>query len=426
MSATDSSRPGLPRLAAVAAQIQAEQPTRLRDALELTQAALEAVDPEAATVRALDGVDLGFEKMAVVALGKAAPAMARGAARALDTSARSILVVTDHDAAVPVGTELIVSSHPVPDGRSLAAGRRLLEVVERSQLPVLFLISGGGSALAEVPAEGLSLADVAATYRAMLHANIGIDEANIVRAHISRIKGGRLAAVTPLPVATILISDVGPHPHLVASGPTLPCTSTPDQALEVIKRHRLDLPAAVVATLSKGIPAPRLAEAPVVMAADGKMAAEAAVEAGRRRGLPTSLLTTSLHGEARTAVRDALIFVHAGEIAVLAGETTVEVRGNGRGGRNQEAALAATTEIAGTPWSVLTFGTDGIDGPTDAAGAYVDGATGQRLRAAGIDVDDALERNDSYSALGAVDALVRIGPTGANVADLWIVDRRDD
>jgi glycerate 2-kinase len=102
------------------------------------------------------------------------------------------------------------------------------------------------------------------------------------------------------------------------------------------------------------------------------------------------------------------------------------VRGNGRGGRNQEAALAATTEIAGTPWSVLTFGTDGIDGPTDAAGAYVDGATGQRLRAAGIDVDDALERNDSYSALGAVDALVRIGPTGANVADLWIVDRRDD
>jgi hypothetical protein len=152
MSATDSSRPGLPRLAAVAAQIQAEQPTRLRDALELTQAALEAVDPEAATVRALDGVDLGFEKMAVVALGKAAPAMARGAARALDTSARSILVVTDHDAAVPVGTELIVSSHPVPDGRSLAAGRRLLEVVERSELPVLFLISGGGSALAEVPA----------------------------------------------------------------------------------------------------------------------------------------------------------------------------------------------------------------------------------------------------------------------------------
>lgn len=426
MSATSSPGPGLARLAATAGQIQAERPPRLRDALELIQAALEAVDPEAATVRALDGLHLGFENVTVVALGKAAPAMARGAARALDTRARSFLVVTDHDERVPEGTELIVSSHPLPDARSLTAGQRLLEVVRESEFPILFLISGGGSALAEVPERGLGLTDVAASYRAMLLANVGIDEANVVRAHISRIKGGRLAAAASSPVATILISDVGPHPHLVASGPTLPCTSDPHDALEVIHRHRLDVPPAVIATLTEGLPAPRLPEAPVVMAADGQMAAEAAVEAGKRRELPAFLLTTSLHGEARGAMRAALSVSPIGEIAVLAGETTVEVRGDGRGGRNQEAALAAATEIAGTPWSVLTFGTDGIDGPTDAAGAYVDGATSHRLGAAGIDVDDALERNDSYSALGAVDALIRIGPTGANVADLWIVDRRED
>lgn len=412
------------RLAEIAHRIHADQPARLRELLDLIDSALDAVDPEAATVRALDDLDFGSGGLTVIALGKAAPAMARGAVAALGEDAVRVVVVTDHHEALPDGAEEMITSHPVPDERSVAAGRRLLEVVAATSYPVLFLISGGGSALVEVPAPGLHLSDLIATYQVMLRANVSIEEANTVRAHLSRIKGGRLAAAARNPMATILISDVGPRPHLVASGPTLACPTTPSQALDVIHRHRLEVPPAVETALTQAQPGPVLADTPVVIAADGATAAGAAVEAGRARQLPISLHTSSLNGEARTAMRLALTEVPAGEIAVLAGETTVEVRGDGRGGRNQEGALAAVEDLAGSPWSVLTFGTDGIDGPTDAAGAYVDGATRARLRSAGIDVDDALARNDSNPALAAVEALIRTGPTGANVADLWIIDRR--
>ncbi|HSJ34132.1 MAG TPA: DUF4147 domain-containing protein [Acidimicrobiia bacterium] len=412
------------RLAEMADRIHADQPNRLGELLDLIQSALDAVEPETATVRALDDLDLGSGEVTVVALGKAAPAMARGAVAALGENAVQVVVVTDHHETLPGGAEEMISSHPVPDERSLAAGHRLLEVVAAASHPVLFLISGGGSALVEVPAPGLNLSDLIATYQAMLLANVSIEEANTVRAHLSRIKGGRLAAATRNPMATILISDVGPNPHLVASGPTLPCRTTPSRALDVIRRHGLEVPPAVEAALSRAEPVPPLADSPVLIAADGATAAAAAVGAGRARGLPVSLHTTALKGEARTAMRLALTQVPVGEVAVLAGETTVEVRGDGRGGRNQEAALAAVEHLAGSPWAVLTFGTDGIDGPTEAAGAYVDGSTRARLRSAGIDIEDALARNDSNPALAAVDALIRTGPTGANVADLWIIDRR--
>lgn len=425
MNSSERPVPPSSRLTEAADRIRAERPNRLRDALDLIRAALEAVDPEAATRRSLHDLGLGSETMTIIALGKAAPAMARGAVGVLGSGARSILVVTDHDEPVPDGTELIVSSHPVPDGRSLAAGLRMLDLVTQSPHPILFLISGGGSALAEVPAEGLELEDVAATFQAILRSGMSIEDANVIRAHISRLKGGRLAAATRQPVATILISDVGPDPHLVASGPTVQCTSTPADALDIIHRHRLDVPDPVLASLADGRGAPPLADSPTVMAADGTMAAEAAVDAGRRRNLPIQLLTSSLDGEAGTAMRECLDSFPRGEIAVLAGETTVEVRGDGVGGRNQEAALAAVDVLAGTATSVLTFGTDGVDGPTDAAGAYVDGTTRDRLSAAGIDIDSALARNDSHTALAAVDALVRTGPTGVNVADIWIIDRRD-
>lgn len=425
MSSTGSSSPFRGLIAAGIERVDADRPQRLRDALELVQAALEAVDPEEATFRALNDLDLTPGEMTVVALGKAAPAMTRGAIRFLGARAARILVVADHSEPLPAKCDLIVSSHPIPDERSLAAGRRMLELVAESPHPVLFLISGGGSALAEVPAPGLELEDVAATFRAILRSGMSIEEANVVRAHISRLKGGRLAAASGQPVATILVSDVGSDPHLVASGPTVPCSSTPADALDAIRRHHLEVPNRVLASLAHGREAPSLAGSPTVMAADGVMAAEAAVDAGRRRGFPIGLLTSELDGEARTAMYESFGSVPRGEIAVLSGETTVEVRGDGVGGRNQEAALAAVDLLAGTAASVLTFGTDGVDGPTDAAGAYVDGATRDRLVAAGIDVDDALARNDSHTALAAVGALIRTGPTGVNVADIWIIDRRD-
>lgn len=416
--------PSRPRLVDVAASVAAREPARLRELLALVDAGLDAVDPELAVAAALTPHRPKLAGATVIALGKAAPAMARGAARALPEGVGRLVVVTDHPEPVPAGAEILVTSHPLPDDRSLAAGRLLLEVVAASAQPILFLISGGGSALAEVPGPGLSLADVTATYAAMLRVPLTIEEANTVRSHLSRLKGGRLAAAARVPVLSLLVSDVGPHPHLIASGPTVACRSSPADALAVIRRHHLEVPGSVVAYLATAGPPPALQPAPVVTAADGATAAAAAAAAGRRRHLPVTVVATDLAGEARRAAREVIAATPPGQIGIFAGETTVAVRGEGAGGRNQEGALAAAAVLDGTDSALLTFGTDGVDGPTDAAGGYVDGSTGAALRAAGIDVDATLAENDSHTALASIGAVVRTGPTGMNVADLWVVDRR--
>lgn len=401
--------------------VHLEDTSRADLVLAMLSAALTAVDPEAATRRALAGrVD---RPTAIVALGKAAPAMSRGAA-AVWGGAKDIVIVTDHEEDVPPGAELWITSHPIPDASSERAGRRLLEVVGEAE-NVVFLISGGGSALAEVPAPHLIVDELAATYALMLREGLSIEETNTVRSHLSALKGGRLAAAVGGRMVTVLVSDVISRPHLIASGPTVPCPTVPGDALDVLQRHGLveSVPDTVLHVLTDAEPPPRIPASEILVAADGHVAARAAVAAAQDRGASAGILTTHLDGAAAEASRWAVNRTAPGEIAVLAGETTVEVRGGGRGGRNQEAALAAAILIEDTPVVFASLGTDGVDGPTDAAGAIVDGSTARRIRQAGIDPEAALGDNDSYPALDAAGALIRCGPTGTNVADVWVVDK---
>lgn len=395
-------------------------PTRRRTLLDLLTTALLAVDPERLTAAAVRRLDIA-SPVTVIALGKAAPGMARGAAAVLGAS--SGLVVTDHPEEVPAGYELVVGDHPLPGKESVRAGRRALEVAARSQLPVLFLISGGGSALCELPAPGLELADLVATTRLLLASGAGIDEINLVRRHLSAVKGGRLGAVAGSVVATLVLSDV-PSGQLgtVSSGPTVAEPSTPDDALRVIKRYRLPSGRPVMTALERSSPAPRPRPHPLVRVADGQDAAAAARDRATAIGL-RAIVAPVLTGEAST---QALAMVESSlpGITIAAGETTVRVTGNGRGGRNQHAALAAAIHLDGNPEVVFAaLATDGVDGPTTAAGAIVDGTTCGRARALGLDPGRHLAESDAYPLLMQIGDGLRCGPTGTNVADLWVVWR---
>lgn len=415
-----------PDLSALASSITASDPDRCRSLLGLLGHGLSVVDPETAVARALTRDELAGQEITVVAVGKASPAMARGADAALGDRVRHWLVVSDHSEPVPAGAELMVTAHPIPDPSSLEAGRRLLETVRMPADHIVFLVSGGGSALAEVPRRGIGLEDLARVYDLLLREGVAIEEANVIRSHLSALKGGKLATAAAAPVTTVVLSDVGPRLDLVASGPSIPSSSRPADALAILGRHGLleRVPPATLSVLEDDAGPPAVGWSRVICAGDGEAAATAVVAAGEDVGIPISVVTVSLDGEAAEAARWALEAVTEGEVGVMAGETTVTVRGSGRGGRNQEAALAAAMAIEGGTDVFVTLGTDGIDGPTDAAGAYVEGATAGRLRKAGFDPVTVLANNDSHPALDAAGALIRTGPTGINVADLWLVDRR--
>ncbi len=377
----------------------------------------------------------------VAALGKAAPGLALAWMQAAPGWASMLFVLTPHG--VPVPHELREAAtvrrgaHPFPDAAGEAAARELLSLAEglgRADLLVV-LLSGGASALLAAPEPPLTLEDVAATTRALLRAGAPIRAVNTVRRQILRAGGGGLArAASPAPVVTLVLSDVlgDPLPD-IASGPTVPSPTGASDALAVLDRFgvRDSVPRAVVELLSRqsGVEAP-LRPTPgsrtVILANNRTAVAAAAAELGRL-GYGSLTPELPLTGEAR--VRGT----HLGALArclrprgpfalVLGGETTVTVRGSGRGGRNQELALAAALQLEGGPPRVLlAAGTDGIDGLSEAAGALVDPGTTDRLRAAGFDPRAALAANDSGSALAAAgDALVT-GPTGTNVCDVTLL-----
>lgn len=404
----------------------ADDPTRRSRLLAVVHHAVGAVEPAAATAGHIGALLPDSGTVTVVAIGKAAPAMTRGALTGIDPDRLGeVLVISDHPEALPSNAELLLGSHPVPDRASFHAGDRALEVAEAADGFVVFLISGGGSALAEVPADGVDVAELAALYAAMLRSGAPIEAMNTVRIHLSGLKGGRLAAALAPGVghATVVLSDVGSDPSLVASAPTIATATTPAEATDVLHRWQLwdDTGATLRRCLEDGRPTATPTPGPVVLAGDGRLAAEAAAEAAGRAGMAVRVATTALAGIATEAAA-ALVADMGGELLVAAGETTVEVRGSGLGGRNQEAALAAAIALHGTSGAFVAFGTDGIDGPTDAAGAYVDGGTLDRMLAAGVDPAAALADNDSHRALEAAGALIRTGPTGVNVADLWLFD----
>jgi glycerate 2-kinase len=432
--------------------------TLRRDAAALAGAALAGADAGAAVFRHLrvDAHTLAagpltrplrdIDRLVILGAGKAAPAMAAAAERVLGDAVAGGLIVTPHDAprttrrvrALPAG-------HPLPDADGLAASEALLELAAdlRPRDHALFLISGGASAMLVAPTPPLGLHELRATTLALLRSGADIHDVNTVRRHLSRVAGGWLAAVLhPCPSWTLVLSDVvGDDLSAVGSGPTLPDPTTFGHALAVVDRYdlRRALPDAVIAHLESGHAGavddtPKLGNPWFDIAAAGLAgsvahAVDAAQREALRRGYLADVESVHLQGEARAVgvqLAQAALTLQRDlvrpTVALFGGETTVTMRGAGRGGRNQELALAAAGALDGHPGVVvLALATDGTDGDSDAAGAIIDGGTAARLRARGVDLLTALAHNDSHPALDAAGDLLRTGPTGTNTMDVIAV-----
>lgn len=393
---------------------------------------------------------LGRGRVALVAVGKAAVPMARAAEEVLgDRLADGIAVSTA--ATDPLRkVRLLTASHPVPDARGLAAAAEvesLARTLGRNDL-LLVLLSGGASALLPAPAEGVTLEDKARTTALLLRAGATIHETNAVRKHLSRLKGGGLArAAAPARVVTLVLSDVvGDDLSTIASGPTVPDPTTFADALDVLRRREIlaDVPAPVRERLERGARGERpetpkpgdeaLRRAATRIVGSNRLSVEAAAREARRQGLRPLVLTTRLEGEAREAARVLVAVLRecvessrpaAPPLCLLAGgETTVTVRGDGQGGRNQELAVAAAQCLAGfpVPAVVASLATDGIDGASDAAGGIADDTSVARAASLGLAPAAAfLAANDTRNYLGPLGDLVVTGATGTNVVDVVIL-----
>ncbi|HVW92827.1 MAG TPA: glycerate kinase [Devosia sp.] len=413
-----------------------------RDLLEsLFRAAVARAEPGPAIAAALPEKPRG--RTIVIGAGKAAAQMAAAFEKAWDAPLQG-LVVTRYGYAAPTSRiEVLEASHPVPDVAGEAAAARLMAMLRGLTADdlVVALISGGGSALLAAPGPGMTLADEQAVNVALLASGAPIGVMNAIRKELSRVKGGRLAALAaPARVVTLVVSDVpGDDPSLVASGPTVPNLSSRAEARRLVGLYGIDLPPAAAAALAgEDNPAPRpddprFARNHVEIIASASLSLEAAAATARAAGVEAAILSDAIEGEAREVAK-----VHAAiarEIAtrnrpftrpvvlLSGGETTVTLRGKGgKGGRNAEFLLAFAIAIDGlTGIAALAADTDGIDGTEDNAGAFADGTTAARLRAAGIDPLDALARNDAFTAFAAIGDLFVTGPTGTNVNDFRAV-----
>ena len=397
---------------------------------------LAAVDPEPATRRwALDRQrrthDVAHH---VLAIGKAAGAMARGfVAAGVAPVGRGLVVTRDGHAPGPPAFETRFAGHPLPDARSAAAGEAALAFAARvpASDTLVVLVSGGASALVACPVAGVPLADLARVTEALMRAGADIAALNRVRKRLSRVAGGGLLAASgTASVEVALVSDVpGDAPGVIGSGPCWPGDDGSAAPLDDVVRAMGDaVPSAVRRALAHRRPETARSVRPPhrIVARNADAVAGMAREAARR-GLRAVALDEPLHGEARAAGAALVAASRArpGPAVLLAGgETTVTVAGHGRGGRNQEVALGAALALAsgGPPAvSVLAAGTDGSDGPTDAAGAFADASTVARGRARGVDAAAALAANDAYSFFAAEGGIFRTGPTGTNVMDVALV-----
>ena len=390
-----------------------------------------------------------ISNLRLVGAGKATAAMAAAAEAILGDRIEYGAINTKYGHALPLArVETFEAGHPVPDEAGVAGTRRQLELLTdlAPDALVLGLFSGGGSALLPAPAEGLTLAEKQETTRLLLACGATIDEINALRKHLSAIKGGLLArAAAPARVVALMLSDVIGDPlDTIASGPTHPDTTTFDDCLAIVDRYDLrdQLPSPVRKHLEAGARGeqpetpkpgdPCFARAESLVIGNSRLAIDAAAHKASALGYKVLVLTSRLQGEARQAAA-ALVSI-AQETAetnrpiarpaclIAGGETTVTLRNNGKGGRNQELALAAALQLEGWPAiTLLSGGTDGTDGPTDAAGALADGQTLSRARAQGLNARAFLDRHDSYPFFAALDDLVITGPTGTNVMDLQIV-----
>jgi len=377
----------------------------------------------------------------IIAFGKASLPMADSLAEILRDRLTGGVVIPKHAAGWTSGRLAVMEGgHPVPDERSLAAGRRVIELISglREEDLVFCLISGGGSALMAAPVGGVTLSDLQALTSSLLACGASIEDINILRRHLDLLKGGGLARLAfPARVVSLILSDVVGNPlEAIASGPTAPDPTTCADALAVLEKYKLPkkIPESVITALRSGYETIKPGDAVFenvdnLLVGSNLIAAQAALKQADIESFHPYLLRTDLQGEARQVAVELCRTLRwawqTGNPAprpaciIAGGETTVTLVGNGRGGRNTELALASVTELADFPEvMLLSLATDGEDGPTDAAGAVVNGETLGRAFAMGLDPVDYLRRNDSYTFFAALDDLLKPGPTVTNVHDL--------
>jgi len=406
------------------------------DAQRIIEESLLKVKPQEAVKKALQGKDFTGQ-VVLVAIGKAAYAMAEAAEEVLREKLSKGIVITKYDHATgPLGNlEIYEAGHPVADEASVLATQRALELTEGlgEEDQVVFLVSGGGSALFELPEEGLVLEDIMTITEDLLKSGADITEMNTVRKHLSKVKGGKFAKhVGNTPIFSIVLSDVIGDPlDVIASGPAYRDLSTSEEAIRVLERYSIPVEDHVKEVLLKETPKD-LQNCETVIAGSVSALCMAAAEAAEKRGYRPYLLSSTVEGEAREVgrffgamareIREGNSSFETPCALIAGGETTVSIRGKGKGGRNQELALACGEEIHGLK-DLLFFslGSDGTDGPTDAAGGLVDGETKGKLQQGRMPLTCYLDENDSYHALKEVGGLLVTGPTGTNVNDLMVL-----
>ena len=408
--------------------------TLREEADKIIKEAITKVLPDEAVKQALKNRKQVKGKLYLVAVGKAAWQMANAAANILNGQIEKGIVITKYghiQGDIP-GIECFEAGHPVPDDNSFKATQKVLDMVSdlKSNDTVLFLLSGGGSALFEKPLlPGTELQDITGQ---LLASGADIVEMNTIRKRLSGVKGGRFAqACAPAQVFSIVLSDILGDPlDMIASGPAVPDTSTCAQALAIAEKYHLKLSEQAKALLAQETPK-MLDNVTTRITGSVRELCTAAAAACRELGYEPVLLTDQLCCEAREAgsFLGSIVRTHAGQGKKLAyiagGETVVHLTGKGLGGRNQEFALAAAPAVAGLDAAVFSVGSDGTDGPTDAAGGYVDGETLAALAEKGWNVFDTLQHNDAYHALRAVEGLIMTGATGTNVNDVAVALLRD-
>lgn len=429
--------------------------------LPILSAALAAVDPVTAVKRHMSLVgdelrigeriyDLGqYRGIYVIGGGKAGGSMAKATEDILDD--RLTVGVINTKYGYLAKTEIVrinEAGHPIPDAAGVQGAKEMASLAARASDGdlVICLISGGGSALMTLPVEGITLADIEVLTAALLRCGATINEINAIRKHLSQIKGGNLSRLAyPAEVVSLILSDVVGNPlDVIASGPTVPDSSSFAQAYDVIERYGIlhEVPSSVVEHLRTGkdgiVPeTPKEDDAAFaktynLIIASNEVAAQAAMAKAQEIGFNTALLSTFVEGEAREVAHVfsaiAKEIAHSGHpisrpaCVVAGGETTVTIRGEGKGGRNQELALAAAVQIDGLDEAtIIALATDGTDGPTDAAGAIADGSTLIRAREKHLSASDYLANNDSYHFFEALGDLIITGPTNTNVNDLTFV-----
>ncbi len=393
---------------------------------DLFMVGVAAADPRGAVVAALSADPVApADRLFVLAFGKAACAMA-GAALPLLPAPASALVVTNPENAMPVaGATVLQAAHPVPDEGGVQAALAVEEMLAQagSDDLVLVLVSGGGSALLPAPVVGMTLADKAAVNRLLLGAGLDIVAMNTVRQHLSRLKGGGLLRLAePATVRALILSDVvGDDLHAIASGPTVAPIALRADVRAMLRDWGLwdRLPQAARVALER-----REDTTPLPQASNTLIGSNALSVAAMAHACPDARVAPApLEGDVAEAAAKITALANSGAgTTLMGGETTVTLRGTGAGGRNQELALRVAMALQGRPgWRFLSAGTDGRDGPTDAAGALVDGGTIARITAKGGDAQALLANNDSYKALELAGDLLITGGTGTNVADLQIL-----